>query len=99
MVEYRAKGHDDDESISLGLAKTGRIITAAGTIMAVAFGGMLLSSSTTINMLAFYLTTAVILDTFVVRTCLVPAMMFALGKHNWWPRRFEQAQEMVTMPT
>ncbi len=49
---------------------------------------MLLSSSTTINMLAFYLTSAVILDTFVVRTVLVPAMMYTLGTYNWWPKQY-----------
>lgn len=59
IVEMRQAGHSDDESISLGIAHTGRIITAAGTIMAVAFSGMLLSSSSTINMLSFYLTLAV----------------------------------------
>ena len=56
---------------------------------------MLLSSSTTINMLAFYLTFAVILDTFVVRTVLVPAMMYALGKYNWWPKQYPPSRPLL----
>ena len=57
-----------------------------------AFSGMLLSSSTTINMMAFYMTLAVLLDTFMVRTMLVPAMMYTLGDYNWYPRKFEEGE-------
>ena len=47
IVEYRAEGKSDRESVLLGLAKTGRIITAAGIIMAIAFFGLLLSDQVT----------------------------------------------------
>ena len=53
---------------------------------------MLLSSSTTINMMVFYMTLAVLLDTFMVRTMLVPAMMYTLGDYNWYPRKFEEGE-------
>ena len=46
-------------------------------------------------MLAFYLTFAVILDTFVVRTVLVPAMMYALGKYNWWPKQYPPSRPLL----
>lgn len=55
VVEYREAGYTEEVAILYGLAKTGRIITAAGCIMALAFGGLLLSSEVAMNELAFYL--------------------------------------------
>lgn len=45
-----------------------------------------MSNIESLNMLAFYLVVAVLLDTFIVRTLLVPALVSALGSWNWWPR-------------
>lgn len=85
IVEYRAEGKSDVDSVLLGLAKTGRIIAAAGIIMAIAFFGLLLSSQASMNQLSFFLVVAVLFDTFVVRLFFVPAMMGILGKANWYP--------------
>ena len=69
----------------LGLAKTGPIITAAGVIMLIAFGSLLLSSLTILNQFGLLLALAVLLDTFLVRTALVPVLMTTTGAVNWWP--------------
>ena len=53
--------------------------------MAIAFFGMLLSSTQVLNVLGFFLVAAVLFDTFVVRTLLVPAVMSLIGRYNWWP--------------
>eukprot|EP00697_Spironema_sp_BW2_P000510 gnl/Spiro4/10653_TR5698_c0_g1_i1.p1 gnl/Spiro4/10653_TR5698_c0_g1~~gnl/Spiro4/10653_TR5698_c0_g1_i1.p1 ORF type:complete len:863 (+),score=293.34 gnl/Spiro4/10653_TR5698_c0_g1_i1:38-2626(+) len=86
ILEYYDKGMSTKEAIVSGLAKTGNIITAAGIIMAIAFSGLLFSQIGLANVLAFYMVFAVLFDTFVVRSILVPAMMSLLGGANWWPR-------------
>ena len=95
IVEYRAEGKSDVDSVLLGLAKTGRIIAAAGIIMAIAFFGLLLSNQASMNQLSFFLVVAVLFDTFVVRLFLVPAMMGILGKANWWPARMPTPEALV----
>ncbi len=40
------------------------------------------------SQLSFYIVTAVLIDTFVIRACLVPSFMAVLGRWNWWPLRF-----------
>ena len=76
---------DDKEAIAEGLSKTGRIITGAGVIMMIAFGGLMLSSSYLLMQFGFVLSFAILLDTFVVRSLLVPAIMSFAEKYNWWP--------------
>jgi len=83
--EYRLMGYSTKDAIALGLSKTGHIITAAGIIMAIAFGGLLFSSIAIITMLSFFMVAAVLFDTFIVRSLVVPAVMGILGDANWWP--------------
>eukprot|EP01059_Diplonema_ambulator_P003910 TRINITY_DN13601_c0_g1_i1.p1 TRINITY_DN13601_c0_g1~~TRINITY_DN13601_c0_g1_i1.p1 ORF type:complete len:888 (+),score=257.23 TRINITY_DN13601_c0_g1_i1:2-2665(+) len=85
IIEYRKAGYSTNEAICLGLSKTGYIITAAGIIMAIAFSGLLFSEEPFMHQLSFYMVFAVLFDTFVIRTILVPAMMGLLGEWNWYP--------------
>eukprot|EP01126_Amoeba_proteus_P055022 TRINITY_DN6802_c0_g1_i1.p1 TRINITY_DN6802_c0_g1~~TRINITY_DN6802_c0_g1_i1.p1 ORF type:complete len:108 (+),score=18.81 TRINITY_DN6802_c0_g1_i1:336-659(+) len=78
-------GFSTRESIVLGLSKTGHIITAAGIIMAIAFCGLLFSSVTIMNMLSFYMVFAVLFDTFIVRSLVVPGLMGFFFDWNWFP--------------
>lgn len=98
ILEYRTdKGYDHQSSIVAGLHATGGIITAAGVIMAVAFGGLMFSSSPVLYQWSFLLTTAVLLDTFVIRTLVVPIVMGWTGKFSWWPRSLpEERQNHLT---
>jgi len=86
ILEYRLAAYTDVESVTAGVEHSGPLISAAGGIMAIAFGALLFSSSTSLNELAFLLTASVLVDTFLVRTVLVPSVMGLLGKRNWWPR-------------
>jgi len=91
ILEYRTDdGLDHESSIVAGLYSTGGIITAAGIIMAVAFGGLMFSSSPVLYQWSFLLTSAVLLDTFVIRTLIVPIVMGWTGKYSWWPRRLPE---------
>jgi len=96
ILEYRSLGYTHTSSILLGLEKTGRIITAAGIIMCVAFGGLLFSDTLVLNQFSFFLVSAVMLDTFVIRTILVPIVLELCGdRWGWWPRKFPHSFKSV----
>ncbi len=87
IAEYRRSGLDDQRAVLMGLARTGRIITAAGGIMAVAFFGLLFSRVALLNQMSFFLVAAVLVDTLLIRTMVVPTIMSLCGRWSWWPAR------------
>jgi len=93
IFEFRQQGMSDRESIVWGVSKTGSIISGAGVIMALAFSGLLFSPKLMHNQFALLLITSVLLDTFVVRTVLVPALMLSAGPWNWWPLKMPEPFE------
>lgn len=74
----------NDESVALGLARTGRVITAAALVMSISFAALVAAQVSFMRMFAVGLTLAVIVDATLVRMVLVPAFMHALGRWNWW---------------
>jgi uncharacterized membrane protein YdfJ with MMPL/SSD domain len=87
IVEYRTVGFSDTDSVRAGLASSFKVVTTAGFIMTIAFCGLLFSDLPVLNQISFFLVTAVLFDTFVVRMFYVPSMMILLGKYNWFPRK------------
>jgi uncharacterized membrane protein YdfJ with MMPL/SSD domain len=85
ISEFRDKGFTDKASIHKGLYKTGNVISFAGIIMAIAFSGLLLAREMVLIQFGFMLCIAVLIDTFIIRTILVPAIMSIAEKWNWWP--------------
>ncbi|MGN6607810.1 MAG: MMPL family transporter [Jatrophihabitans sp.] len=83
-VHTRENGH----SVRVGQAETGGIITAAALIMIAVFLGFLFGDARVIKMVGLGLGGAIFLDAFVLRTVLVPALMHALGRANWWYPRW-----------
>ena len=69
------------------LSSTGGVITAAGLIFAASMWGLLFSSIGTVVQGGFVIGAGILLDTFVVRTVLVPAIATLMGRANWWPSR------------
>jgi putative drug exporter of the RND superfamily len=75
---------DNDESVALGLARTGRVVTAAALVMSVSFAALIAAHVSIMRMFGLGLTLAVLMDATLVRTMLVPAFMHMLGRANWW---------------
>ena len=63
-----------------GLALTGRVITAAAIIMIAVFSSFMLGDDRTIKLFGLGLATAVLVDAFLIRLVLVPALMFVAGR-------------------
>lgn len=77
---------DDQKAIVHSVAATGPVITTAGCIMALAFVGMVAQHDNPfLCQMGFTMISGVLLDTFVVRTLLVPAFLSMAGRYNWWP--------------
>ncbi|WMN02133.1 MMPL family transporter [Rhodococcus erythropolis] len=73
-----------DEGVALGVARTGRVITAAALLMSISFAALTASEVPFMRMFGLGLTLAVLMDATLIRTVLVPAMMHVMGKANWW---------------
>jgi len=90
ITEIRARGAAPQQAIQEGLISTGGIITAAGLVMACAFGGMIFSAMFQEAMFGFMICIAVLFDTFIARSIVTPAGMSILGYWNWWPSRLSK---------
>jgi RND superfamily putative drug exporter len=77
----------NDESVALGVAHTGRVITAAALLMSISFAALTAGQVSMLRMLGLGLTVAVLMDASLVRMLLVPAFMRVLGRANWWAPR------------
>jgi uncharacterized membrane protein YdfJ with MMPL/SSD domain len=88
LAEFKKKGFSDEAAMAKAVWKTGRIITCAGLIMAIAFGSLVFSEIIMLRQFGFVASSAVLLDTFVVRTFFVPALMSIFPRVSWWPRKF-----------
>ena len=83
MHEEWQKSGDNDQAVGHGLASTARTITAAAAIMVLVFGAFILGGERVIKLFGLGLAAAILLDALIVRSVIVPALMFAFGKSNW----------------
>ncbi|HWF30566.1 MAG TPA: MMPL family transporter [Mycobacterium sp.] len=74
----------NDESVALGVARTGRVITAAALVMSMSFAALIAAHVSFMRMFGLGLTLAVAADATLVRMVLVPAFMHVMGRWNWW---------------
>lgn len=84
-VREESKKHGTHEGVVRGLAVTGTVITSAGLVLAATFAALAVIPILFLVQLAFIVSFGVLLDTFVVRTLLVPALSLDIGKKIWWP--------------
>jgi uncharacterized membrane protein YdfJ with MMPL/SSD domain len=84
IKEARDGGASDSEAVAVGLERTGRIVTAAALLFAVAIGAFVTSQIVFIKELGLGTALAVLIDASIVRALLVPSLMELLGRWNWW---------------
>ncbi len=103
--EYEKTG-DNRSSVSLGIERTGRLITGAALIMATVFFSFGLAEAVVIKAIGLGMGLAVLVDATIVRALLVPATMRLMGRWNWWAprplarlhRRFGLSEKTVGAP-
>jgi putative drug exporter of the RND superfamily len=94
IKERRDLGDSNEEAVATGIARTGRVITAAALAIAVVFLAFSVSSVFFVKQIAIGMAVGVMLDATVVRALLVPSLMRLLGEWNWWaPRPLQRLQE------
>ena len=75
------------EATGYALARTGPVITSAGLILAGTFSALMTLPLTDLVQLGFAVAAGVLIDTFITRTLIVPALVAIFGRWNWWPSR------------
>ncbi|MGL4174059.1 MAG: MMPL family transporter [Actinomycetota bacterium] len=84
IAEEHRRGIATQDAVAIGLQRSGRVITAAAVLLAVVFAAFVTSGVTTIKMLGLGVAFAIVVDAFVVRALLVPALMRLMDQWNWW---------------
>jgi uncharacterized membrane protein YdfJ with MMPL/SSD domain len=84
IKEARDSGSGERESVAIGLERTGRIVTAAALLFAIAIAAFATSQIVFIKQLGVGTALAVLIDATVIRALLVPSLMAMLGRWNWW---------------
>jgi RND superfamily putative drug exporter len=87
IKEARDSGASDSEAIAMGLERTGRIVTAAALLFAIAIGAFATSQIIFIKENGIGTALAVLIDASIIRALLVPSLMELLGSWNWWAPR------------
>jgi putative drug exporter of the RND superfamily len=84
MREEWDETRDNVRAVGMGLAKTGRVVTAAGLVMFAAFSGFVAGSIVGLQQFGLGLAAAILIDVTIVRALLVPSAMALFGRWNWW---------------
>jgi RND superfamily putative drug exporter len=96
IKEARDAGASDSEAVAVGLERTGRVVTAAALLFAVALGAFSTSEIVFIKELGLGAVLAVLIDASIIRALLVPSLMQLLGPLNWWaPRPLRRLHERI----
>eukprot|EP00929_Paragymnodinium_shiwhaense_P120396 TRINITY_DN92324_c0_g1_i1.p1 TRINITY_DN92324_c0_g1~~TRINITY_DN92324_c0_g1_i1.p1 ORF type:complete len:870 (+),score=188.64 TRINITY_DN92324_c0_g1_i1:121-2610(+) len=89
IYDTRKRGvfKEDREAIIHAVSATGPVISTAGVIMALAFSGMVVQHDNAfLCQMGFTMILGVLIDTFILRTMLAPAILCMAGPLNWWPQ-------------
>ena len=86
-VREETKRHGTHEGVLRGLTITGGVITSAGLVLAATFAALGVIPILFLAQIAFIVAFGVLLDTFIVRSLLVPALATDIGRAIWWPSK------------
>jgi len=92
-VREESQRHGTRDGILRGLSITGGVITSAGLVLAATFAALSVIPILFLVQLAFIVAFGVLLDTFVVRSLLVPALGYDIGRRIWWPSKLWRTGE------
>ncbi|MET7380860.1 MMPL family transporter [Streptomyces sp. NPDC005526] len=95
-VREESLRHGVRQGVLRGLVTTGGVITAAGVVLAATFAALGVIPLAFLAQIAFIVAFGVLLDTLVVRSLLVPALVRDLGAVAWWPGRLSRKREGAT---
>ncbi|MFD3515625.1 MMPL family transporter [Streptomyces sp. NPDC058657] len=84
-VREESLTHGTREGILRGLTATGGVITSAGVVLAATFAALVVIPLAFLVQIAFIVAFGVLLDTLLVRSLLVPALVRDIGRKAWWP--------------
>ncbi|WP_404451120.1 MMPL family transporter [Virgibacillus necropolis] len=89
MLMSRIREYVDDypikEAVFKGLAHTGGVISSAGLVLAATFAVLMTQPLLLLYMFGFTVAVGIMIDTFLVRSILLPAIVMKLGKYSFWP--------------
>ncbi|GAA4111040.1 MMPL family transporter [Enteractinococcus coprophilus] len=89
-VREESLKHGTREGVLRGLTVTGGVITSAGVVLAATFAALAVIPILFLAQLAFIVAFGVLLDTFIVRSLLVPALTYDIGRAVWWPSKLSR---------
>ncbi|MFJ7270408.1 MMPL family transporter [Streptomyces sp. NPDC099050] len=85
--------HGVRQGVLRGLTTTGGVITSAGVVLAATFAALMVIPLAFLVQIAFIVAFGVLLDTLVVRSLLVPALVLDIGPRSWWPSTLARRQD------
>ncbi|NWN87761.1 MAG: MMPL family transporter [Micrococcaceae bacterium] len=91
-VREESLKHGTRAGVLRGLTVTGGVITSAGVVLAATFAALSVIPILFLVQLAFIVAFGVLLDTFIVRSLLVPALTYDIGRAVWWPSKLARKQ-------
>lgn len=92
-VREESLKHGTRQGVLRGLTVTGGVITSAGVVLAATFAALSVIPILFLVQLAFIVAFGVLLDTFIVRSFLVPALTYDIGPKVWWPSKLSRTPE------
>jgi RND superfamily putative drug exporter len=90
--------HGTRQGVLRGLTTTGGVITSAGVVLAATFAALMVIPLAFLVQIAFIVAFGVLLDTLVVRSLLVPALVVDIGPKAWWPSTLARERESGHAP-
>jgi len=91
-VREEVAGHGTCEGIVRAVSATGPVITSAGIVMAAVFCVLAVLPLIVLTQLGVIVGLGILLDTFVVRTVLIPALFTSIGPRIWWPAKVDDTR-------
>ena len=89
MTRIREESHYSElgPAVTRAVNATGTTVTSAGMVLAGSFFVLTISAGGQVVQIGFGIAAGILMDTFLVRTLLIPSTVVLLGRWNWWPSR------------